>query len=243
MPNDPNNDLLASLAADDYALLRPHLTRVHLEQHNVLQQAAQPIEDIFFPLEGMVSVVASFPTGQEIEIAGIGREGAIGTKVGLLPQLAFADALVQLPGVALRMPLSQFQKAAVGNVAITHIATCANDVMLANLQQAAACNAIHSAEARLARWLLHAQDRYPSDSLPLTQEFMAQMLGVRRTTVSVAAGTLEEQGLLKYRRGKVQIVDKAGLEKMACGCYRIVKTNIEMIVDTARRAKDAPKSG
>ena len=242
MPNDPNNDLLASLAADDYALLRPHLTRVHLEQHTVLQQAAQPIEDIFFPLEGMVSVVASFPTGQEIEIAGIGREGAIGTKVGLLPQVAFATALVQLPGVALRMPLSQFQNAAVGNVAITHIATCANDVMLANLQQAAACNAVHSAEARLARWLLHAQDRYPHDVLPLTQEYMAQMLGVRRTTVSVAAGTLEEQGLLKYRRGRVQIVDKEGLEKLACGCYRIVKTNIDMIVDAARRAKDAPKS-
>jgi CRP-like cAMP-binding protein len=161
----------------------------------------------------------TFPTGQEIEIAAIGREGAIGTKVGLLPQLAFATALVQLPGVALRMPLSQFQKAAVGNVAITHIATCANDVMLANLQQAAACNAIHSAEARLARWLLHAQDRYPHDRLPLTQEFIAQMLGVRRTTVSVAARTMEEQGLLKTRRGHVQIVDKEGLEKKACGCY------------------------
>jgi CRP-like cAMP-binding protein len=159
MPDSNHNELLASLGADDYALLRPHLTRVHLEQHSILQRPAQPIEDIFFPLEGMVSLVATFPAGQEIEIAAIGREGAIGTKVGLLPQLAFATAMVQLPGLALRMPLPQFQKAAVGNVAITHIATCANDVMLANLQQAAACNAIHSAEARLARWLLHAQDR------------------------------------------------------------------------------------
>jgi CRP-like cAMP-binding protein len=241
MSDAANNALLGSLATEDYALLRPHLTRVHLEHHSILQEPAEPIDDIFFPLEGMISLVASFPEGQEIEIAAIGREGAIGTKVGLLPQVAFSTAIVQLPGVALRMPLPEFQKAAMGNVAITHIATCANDVMLTNLQQAAACNAVHSAEARLARWLLHAQDRYPHDTLPLTQEYMAQMLGVRRTTVSVTASTLEERGLLKYARGKVQIVDRPGLEQLACGCYRIVKANIGMITDAAKRAKDPPK--
>ncbi len=140
------------------------------------------------------------------------------------------------------MPLPQFQNVALGNPAIAHIATCANDVMMTNLQQAAACNAVHSAEARLARWLLHAQDRYPSDTLPLTQEFMAQMLGVRRTTVSLIAGAMEERGLLKYQRGKVHIVDRPGVARMACSCYEIVKGNIDKIIELAKRAKDAPGS-
>jgi CRP-like cAMP-binding protein len=203
----------------------------------VLQQANQPIENIYFPLDGMVSLLASLPTGEEVEIAGIGREGAIGTKIGLLPQLSFSTAVVQLPGIALRMPLGAFQAAAVGNVALTHIATCANDIMLANLQQAAACNAMHGTEARLARWLLQAQDRQQGDELPLTQEFLAQMLGVRRTTVTVAASALEGHGIVQYQRGKIHILDRPRLEEAACGCYRIVRQNIAAIVETARRAK------
>jgi CRP-like cAMP-binding protein len=184
-----------------------------------------------------VSLLASLPTGEEVEIAGIGREGAIGTKIGLLPQLSFSTAVVQLPGIALRMPLGAFQAAAVGNVALTHIATCANDIMLANLQQAAACNAMHGTEARLARWLLQAQDRQQGDELPLTQEFLAQMLGVRRTTVTVAASALEGHGIVQYQRGKIHILDRPRLEEAACGCYRIVRQNIAAIVETARRAK------
>jgi len=169
MPDDNQNELLSSLDAHDYGVLRPHLTRVHLEQHAILQRADEPIENIYFPLDGMVSLLAIFPTGEEVEIAGIGREGAIGTKIGVLPLLSFSTAVVQLPGIALRMPLAAFQAAAVRNIALTHIATCANDIMLANLQQAAACNATHGTEARLARWLLQAQDRQQGDQLPLTQ--------------------------------------------------------------------------
>lgn len=237
MADDTKNELLSSLDVHDYGLLRPYLTRIHLEQHAILQEAQQPIENVFFPLDGMVSLLAVFPTGEEIEIAGIGREGAIGTKVGLLPQLSFSRAIVQLPGVALRMPLAKFKEAAVGNVALTHIATCANDIMLANLQQAAACNAVHGTEARLARWLLQAQDRQPGDELPLTQEFLAQMLGVRRTTVNVAANALEQHGLVEYQRGKIRILNRPLLEEAACGCYRIVRKNIDTIVATAQRAK------
>ena len=237
MSDDSQNELLAALGPNDYAILRPHLTRVHLEQHAVLHPAGQPIENIFFPLEGMISLVASFETGEEIEIAAIGREGAIGTKVGLLPQLAFATTIVQLPGVALRAPLATFQELAKGNVALTHIATCANDVLIANLQQAAACNAVHPVEKRLARWFCHAQRRASSDVMPLTQEFVSQMLGVRRTTVSLVAATLEKRGLIKYARGKIEILDMEGLEKMACDCYRIVEKNIAKIVETARLAK------
>lgn len=235
-----SNLLLAALAPDDYALLRPHLTQVPLKQQAVLQQPEKPIDYVYFPVEGMVSMVAMLKTGETIEIAAIGREGAIGTKIGLQPQLAFAKALVQLPGTALRIGTDKFQQAATKSLAITHLATCATDVMTANLQQSAACNAVHPVESRLARWLLHARDRYDSNGLPLTQEFLAMMLGVRRTTVSVTAATLQNQGLIHYRRGKVELTDRAGLEAVACECYRTVQHNIGLIVATARLAGRPP---
>jgi CRP-like cAMP-binding protein len=233
-----SNLLLAALAPDDYALLRPHLTQVHLQQHAVLQDPGQPIEHIFFPLEGVVSVVAIMPSSETIEIAAIGHEGAIGTKVGLNPQLAFAKALVQLPGSALRIDIRKFQQAAKQSVAITHLATCATDVMTANVQQAAACNAMHPIEVRLARWLLHARDRFDSDELPLTQEFLSQMLGVRSTTVSLTAKTLQNAGLIEYRRGRVRLTDRAGLQKASCDCYGAMRHNIELILETAKLAAD-----
>lgn len=233
-----SNLLLASLAREDYALLHPHLTQVHLKQHSVLQEPEQPITQIHFPLEGMISVVAVVTSGETIEIAAIGREGAVGAKVGLNPHLAFARAVVQLPGVALRIDFGKFQTAAKQSPAITHLATCAMDVMSVNVQQAAACNAMHPVEARLARWLLHARDRFNSDQLPLTQEILAQMLGVRRTSVTLSATILQKAGLIKYRRGKVELTDRAALEKLSCGCYGAVRRNVELIIQTAELAAD-----
>ena len=236
-----SNLLLSALAPDDYALLRPHLTQVRLPQQAVLQEAERPIEHIHFPLEGMVSLVATLPTGESIEIAAIGREGAVGTKLGLQPQLAFAAAVVQLPGSALRIELEKFQEAARHSLPITHVATCATDVMTANLQQSAACNAIHPLEARLARWLLHARDCFDSDHLPLTQEHLAMMLGVRRTTVSLSAHTLQQAGLVAYRRGKLELTDREGLEAASCECYRTLRRNIELIIQTAKLADPAQR--
>ena len=235
-PPSKSNLLLASLARDDYALLQPHLTQVRLEQHAILQEPERPIEHIFFPLEGMVSVVAIMPSDETIEIAAIGREGGVGTKVGFHPQLAFARAIVQLPGSALRIGIDKFQKAADQSLAITHLATCATDVMTANVQQAAACNAMHPVEMRLARWLLHARDRFDSDELPLTQEILSEMLGVRRTTVSLTAHALQQAGLIRYRRGKLELINRAGLEEVSCDCYGVVRRNIELILQTAKLA-------
>ena len=237
--NEPapiSNLLLASLARVDYAMLRPHLTQVRLKQNATLQEAATPIEHVYFPLEGMISLLALFETGEAIEIAAIGREGAIGTKIGLQPQLAFAKAIVQLPGAAMRIGIDKFQQAARQSLAITHLASCAMDLMTANLQQSAGCNAMHEIEARLARWLLHARDRYESDHLPLTQEFLAQMLGVRRTSVSLTAHVLQKAGLIRYRRGKLDITDRAGLEAKSCECYRAVRRNIDLIIQSAKLA-------
>ena len=231
------NLLLGALSQDDYALLRPHLAEIRLKQKVVLQEPNTPITHAFFPLSGMISLVATFDTGEAIEIAAIGREGAIGTRPGLPPQHAFAKAIVQLPGTALKIDIHRFQEACHNSVAITHVATCANEVMAVNLQQSAACNALHGLEFRLARWLLHCHDRIDSDDLPLAHEFLSQMLGVRRTTVTLAAHTLQQTGMISYRRGKVQITDRAALEEVSCDCYRMLKRNIELITFTAQVAK------
>jgi len=229
-----SNHLLDAMPPDELRKLRPHLTQTRLHQGDVIQKAGAPIEHVYFPTEGMVSLVAELESGEAIEIAAIGREGAIGTKVGLNPQFAFSSAVVQLPGSAFRIESARFQEAAFKNLAVMHIATCANDIMIANLQQSAACNAHHGVEARLARWLLQAADHFDADELPLTQHFLSQMLGARRTTVSLAAATLAKLHAVEYRRGKIHIKNRALLEQQSCGCYRALTQNVKFICDLAR---------
>jgi CRP-like cAMP-binding protein len=184
--SEPSNLLLAMLDATSLSLLEPHLREVTLKQYDILQDADACIQYVYFPVSAMISLLAILETGEAIEIAAIGREGALGTRFGARPQLSFARAVVQLAGTALRIDISQFHQAATRSSAIADLAMSANDVLVANLQQSAACNAMHGLEARLGRWLLHARDRHDSDTLPLTQEFLSQMLGVRRTTVTLA---------------------------------------------------------
>jgi len=226
----PSNLLLAMLDATSLSLLQPHLREVTLKQNDILQDADARIQYVYFPLSAMISLLAILETGEAIEIAAIGREGALGTRFGARPQLSFARAVVQLAGTALRIDISQFHQAATRSSAIADLAMSANDVLVANLQQSAACNAMHGLEARLARWLLHARDRHDSDTLPLTQEFLSEMLGVRRTTVTLAARMLQNAGVICYRRGHIEILDREGLEAVSCECYGVVRRNIARIL-------------
>src|SRR5215467_12473546 len=212
------------------AMLEPHLRDITLKQYDILQDADAPIQYVYFPVTAMISLLAILETGEAIEIAAIGREGAVGTKFGARPQLSFARAVVQLAGTALRIDISQFHQAATRSSAIADLAMSANDVLVANLQQSAACNAIHGLEARLARWLLHARDRHDSDTLPLTQEFLSEMLGVRRTTVTLAARMLQNAGVIRYRRGHIKVLDREGLEAVSCECYGVVRRNIARVL-------------
>jgi CRP-like cAMP-binding protein len=218
------------LDATSLSLLEPHLRDITLKQYDILQDADAPIQYVYFPVTAMISLLTILKTGEAIEIAAIGREGAVGTKFGARPQLSFARAVVQLAGTALRIDISQFHQAAIRSSAIADLALSANDVLVANLQQSAACNAIHGLEARLARWLLHARDRHDSDTLPLTQEFLSEMLGVRRTTVTLAARMLQNAGVIHYRRGHIKVLDREGLEAVSCECYGAVRRNIARIL-------------
>lgn len=230
------NLLLAALKREDYALLRPHLAEVRLKQNTVLHQPGEPITHAYFPLTGMISMLAIVSTGEAIEIGAIGREGAVGVRLGRRPEMAFAQAIVQLPGTALKIDIAKLQDAARNSIAITDMATCANEIMAVNLQQSAVCNALHELDTRLARWLLHSRDRFDSDGLPLTQTFLCEMLGVRRTTVSLAAKILQKAGLIDYKRGRISITDRKGLEAASCDCYRMVKHNIEAIIASEKSA-------
>lgn len=223
------NLLLSALSREEYAPLRPYLAEVRLKQKTILQQPGAPITHVYFPLSGMISMLAILKTREAIEIAAIGREGAVGARLGRRPEIAFAQAIVQLPGTALKITIEKFQEAARNSPAIIDLAACANEIMSVNLQQSAACNALHSLEARLARWLLHSRDRFESDELPLSHAFLSEMLGVRRTTVSLAAQTLQNAGVINYRRGKITISDRRGLQRVACDCYRMAKQNIAAI--------------
>jgi len=222
------NRILSVLGPAELSLLQPHLKDIQFAQGIVLQEQGEPIEQVYFPHSGMISLVAVMNDGEKsIETATVGREGTVGAMSGLGPRHAFNRAVVQVAGNMARIPTAKLQAAIKASPILRDVVVKYNEVLLAQIQQGSACNAFHEAEARLCRWLLQTRDRIDSDTIPLTQEFLAQMLGVRRTTVTLIARALQKRGHVRYRRGKIEIVDRAGLEKCACECYGTVRRQIE----------------
>ena len=164
-------------------------------------------------------------SGATVETATIGRCGVIGENAGLGARCTCGRAIVRLPGTAAWLSSTQFHAAANQSQAIRDLIVRYNDLLLAQVQQSVACNALHALEARLCRWLLQAHDCVAGGMIPLTQEFLGQMLGVRRTTVTIAAKLLQSAGLIRYRRGYIQIVDRAALEDISCECYAVAGTS------------------
>jgi CRP-like cAMP-binding protein len=214
------NRLLAALTAADHSLLAPHLKELSLELGLLLQEAGEPVEHIYFPHQGMISLLAVMSDGQGIETATVGSEGVVGAISGFGIRRGFTRAVVQAPLVASRISSVRFHAAVQKSEGIRNLIASYNEVLLAQIP---ACNALHATESRLARWLLQTRDRIDSDVLPLTQEFLSQMLGVRRTTVTLVARQLEQAGVIQNRRGWIVVVDRPGLEDIACECYAIVR--------------------
>lgn len=227
------NRLLAALRPPEMALLHPHLRDVPLVQGAMLQDKGERIDRVFFPQSGMISLLAVMQPGNAIETATVGREGAVGAMSGLGPRHAFTRAVVQMPGLASQISTGRFQAIVAQSAAIRDIVVNYNEVLLAQVQQSAACNALHDAEARFCRWLLQSCDRSDSDIVPITQEFLAQMLGVRRTTVTLVAQSLQDAGMLRYRRGRIEIIDRAALEARACECYEVVRRETDQYLPPA----------
>jgi CRP-like cAMP-binding protein len=171
--------------------------------------------------------------GQAIETATVGREGTVGAMSGLGPRHAASRAVVTAPGTAFVIATSRLQEAVRQSEHLRNVILHYKETLLAQVQQTAGCNALHHAEERLARWLLQTRDRVDNDRIPLTQEFLSQMLGVRRTTVTLLARGLQREGLIRYRRGRVEIINRNGLEQAACECYHIIQQRTDQALPQA----------
>jgi CRP-like cAMP-binding protein len=223
------NRLLLTLPAADFSLLEPFLKEVPLEQGMVLHEPGEMIESVYFPQSGMISLLTVMRDGAAIETAAVGREGVVGAVAGFGMRRAVTRAVVQVKASVLRVSTANFQKAVERSEALRDILIRYNEMLLAQVQQTAACNALHTVEARMGRWLLQTRDRIESDKIPLTQEFLSEMLGVRRTTVSLVARTLQSAGLIRYRRGVIEIVDRVSLKDSTCECYDCIRSQIDRV--------------
>ena len=222
-----SNRLLDSLPAAETALLKSQLKTVTMVQGTLLQEQGDQIGHVYFPQSGMISLLAVMKQGQSVEIATVGREGAVGAMSGFGSRHAFTRAIVQVVGAASRISSAHFQEAMKKSATLRETVARYNEGLLAQVQQTAACNALHDLEQRLCRWLLQTQDRAGGDLITLTHEFLSQMLAVRRTTVTLVARGLQAAGAIEYKRGKIRIVDRRKLEKRACECYKVVSQQID----------------
>jgi CRP-like cAMP-binding protein len=226
----PQNLILSRLPESQLAALGRFLVPVELTLGMRLSEPLQPLEHVYFPLTGLISTDALTSSGESVEVGVIGREGFAGL-CGVLGQPQMLHSVqVQGAGHGLRMRTSVLREEFLKGGAL---ATLVHDfiyLQMVQTSQSVLCNRLHPVESRLARWLLTSSDRSDSDLLMLTQEFLAQMLGSRRSTVTVAAGVLQRQGMIDYKRGKIHIADRAKLESVSCECYKIVKAAYERVL-------------
>jgi CRP-like cAMP-binding protein len=233
------NRLLAALPAEDFGLVAPHLAQVDLERGRLLYEPGDRIDTIYFPHDGVISLMTLMENGAAIENAIIGREGAVGLAAAVAPRQALSRAIVQTPCRCARISTHHLHEAWTRSAAIRHMADHHGEALLGHATQLVACNALHSVEARFCRWLLSCHDRISTDTVALTQEFLADMLGVQRTTVTTVARALQDKGFIRYRRGVVDIVNRAGLETMSCECYGVMRFTYDRLFPEAAMARAA----
>ena len=220
------NRVLASLPQKELEALKPHLRPDELKNADALARPHQRIERVHFPTAGIISLVVELSDGHMIEPGMVGRDGVFGAGPALDSKLQLNTALVQVGGEGYVADVEAVRAVASANGIFRSAMIRHEQVMLAQAQQSAACNASHLVEARMCRWLLRMRD-LAGEELPLTQEFLAQMMGVRRTSVSLVANTLQQAGLISYRRGRVRIVNVEGVREAACECYEAVRSHYE----------------
>jgi CRP-like cAMP-binding protein len=224
------NRLLASLRTEDLRLFERHLREVPIEQGEMLEEPGRFVDAVYFPQNGMISLIVQMPEDSSIEVGTVGSEGAVGMAVGLGSQVSFICALVQVSGTALCIPASRFRNAAGQSARIRDLIARYSELQLGQIQQTAGCNALHDVPSRLSRWLLQTSDKIGSDTIPFTHEFLGNMLGVRRSTVTQALSEFHAAGLLDGHRGQIMLLRRGELKKKACPCYEIVRRHIDRLV-------------
>jgi CRP-like cAMP-binding protein len=214
-----DNKLLATLPRSDFDMLAPYLTTSSLPQGQIAYEAGAEVDHIYFPHGGMFSLLAVMRDGKAIETATVGREGVVGAMAGLGLYQSMVRTIVQLPLHASKIAAAPFRRAVGASNVLRDLCVRYNEVMLTQARVTAACNALHQVDERFARWLLQSADRAAGDPLMLTQELLAEMLGVRRTSVTEVARRMQEKGVITYSRGVIKILDRPALERLSCECY------------------------
>ena len=216
---ETQNRILASLAKT--GLVDPE--EVELVRGTILHLSGSTIRHIYFPTSGIISLLAVTQAGEQIETAIVGREGVVGASVAIFGRLALGQATVQIAGAALKVRRDTFLKAYGENARLRAAVNAHLAVIMVQTQQSAACHALHTVEQRLSRWLLQSRDAIESDQIALTQDYLSHMLGVQRSAVSIAAIALQDAGLIRYSRGNIRLVGRAGVGRRACECYEAVR--------------------
>ena len=225
------NLLLARLPRDVYARIEPDLKTVSLSQGEVLHRPGEVIRDLYFPTTCMISITVTMGGGETVEAGAIGRREVIGINAFMGGrETTQTEYIVQIPGDALYIAADPLKEEFNRNTEMRDVMLKYTQAMIAQISQNVACNRIHGMDERCARWLLEVRERIESDEFPLTQEFIAEMLGVRRAGVTEAAGRLKERGLIDYTRGHIQITDVRGLEAASCECYMVLREEYDRLL-------------
>jgi CRP-like cAMP-binding protein len=226
LSNWPRNRLLVALPSSDLKRVMAELEHIRCQRGQVLMDADSSLDHVFFPDSGVISVVAVYANGSVIEMATIGREGCTAIQAFFGAKTSSVRLLVQIPGSATKMSRAAFARAMESVPSFRKLMSAYVHAFLEQVLVSVACNGAHSLKERLARWLLMMRDRSDGDALPITQNLLAEMLGVQRPTITNAARELERTGLIARGRRQVTILDRQGLTKASCECYRLVRTRL-----------------
>jgi CRP-like cAMP-binding protein len=221
---------LAALEPEDLAYLEPHLTIIVMDRGQILYEVGETITHTYFPHDAMVSLVTMMRDGKSAEMAIFGCEGLFGLVSAFVSSQAFGRYIVQLGGTASRIELSRMHEAMAARPMIRQLVLRYTEALMAQTLQTVACNAVHSVETRCCRWILMSQDRVGEAELPLTHEFLAEMLGVQRSTVSEVTRSLQEKGLIQQGRGLITVIDRPALQQAACECYAVIRQKYQQLL-------------
>src|ERR1700678_3712716 len=238
-----SNRLLGALEAVSRNLIDPHLEPIKLKLGVVVCEAGGVLKHAYFPQGAVLSLLTVLENGSAIETANIGREGAFGLFAAMYSRVSFNRCLVQFEGDMVRCPIDFLQSEFEHSEHVRNLFVSYSETLLSQVQQTVACNALHSTEERMCRWLLMMHDRAEGEALPYTHEFLSHILGANRKSVTLAAQSLQAGGLISYQRGKIRVMDRAGLERASCECYAIVKERFDAFLTPPSTAVQGDTKG
>lgn len=236
-PSRPrSNQLLGAMHPDSRKRIEPHLEPVDFKLGEIVCEAGGLLKHAYFPQGSVLSLLTVLENGSAIETANIGREGAFGLFAAMYSRVSFNRCIAQLEGHTVRCPIELLQFEFKNSEHVRNLFVSYSETLLSQVQQTVACNALHSTEERMCRWLLMMHDRAEGEALTYTHEFLANILGANRKSVTLAAQSMQNAGLISYRRGTIQVVDRPGLEEASCECYAIVKERFDAFLQPPETA-------